>query len=267
MTMAGGSFDIEELDSPLQRVVARKKVYILAPAAGAAFALTLLVWEIVRRNLPADALRHWPWRLELLDLQSASTILTVLLIVLFTRMQYAETVRPVLGWTLVPPHRDGLPVPGSRDQLMMVNAFNGGNGGTVIESVRYRMALLGQPQPTPWLAHDAFYAALETAGLVRNQDFHFSYLRSGLPLLPGESALDKGVMVALFTRAALVRFRILDIRVRFRDQLGDLHERILPVRAVYTEELGETLSTDRSRGGPRPSLLATLADLFRRSHT
>jgi hypothetical protein len=234
------TFEVEELDSPIQRVVRRQTLFHRAPQVAIAIAALVVGWEIVRQNLSAGTVTSWPWRLKLLDLESGATVLTVFLVIAYTRMQYAETVRPIIGWTFtVPPLGVILPLPISRDRpdLLAVNMFNSGGGRAVVISVDYRFALLSEQVPSDWVRHDRFLHILAQRGLQEGKDFHFAHMRAGLPLMPGQSEMDKGSFVALVTRAMMRRCRVMDIRIRFHDSLGDVHERILPCRYVISAAL------------------------------
>jgi len=234
------AFEVEELDSPIQRIVIRQKRFSLTPQIAVGLSGLTVCWEIVRQNLPPEVAKAWPWRLELLDLQSGTTVLTVFLAILFTRMQYAETIRPAIGWTFgIPPSRANLPLPAKRNgrDLLAVNVFNGGGGRAVLLSVQYRFALTHEEHPSNWILHGELMRMLGARELKAGKDFHFSHMRPGSPLMPGQSELDKGAFVLLTTRAVMRKFRILDIKLRFRDSLGDVHERILPCRYVIDSEL------------------------------
>jgi len=235
------TFDVVQVDSPHQRVIRRKRIFVAVPLTFAALVFLMVLWEILRQNIPAETLKHWPWRLELLNLEAGATVLTVLVVVVFTRTQYAEAVRPAIGWTLVPvrggvDHSLAMHHIKDTKGLVIVNLFNGGGGGAVLVSIDYRVALATQADIPGWLSHPELHAALDRYGLLRGKDYYFDYLRGGLPLLPGESLFDRGLILALMERSAIRRLRILDIRLRFRDQVGDIHERVLDCRVVFTDE-------------------------------
>lgn len=235
------TFDIVQIDSPHQRIIRRKRIFVAFPIVFCGIIFLMVLWEIVRQNLPSETLKHWPWRLKLFDLGSGATLLTVLMVVVLTRTQYAETIRPAVGWTqrLV---RGGVDYTlasrhvNKAKEFVIVNVFNGGGGSAVVVSVDYRIAFMAQAAVSEWLTHSLLYSGMDSYGLTRGKDYYFDYLRAGLPLLPGESLFDKGLVIVLVNRNVMRELRVLDVRLRFRDQVGDIHERVLDCRVVFVDE-------------------------------
>jgi hypothetical protein len=164
-------FDVVQIDSPNQRIIRRKRIFVAIPIAAAGVIFLMVLWEIVRQNLPAETLTHWPWRLKLLDLESGTTLLTVLVVVILTRTQYAETIRPAIGWTEQPATSGIGHILASRHtkdakSCVIVNVFNGGGGSAVLVSVDYRVAIATQADVSEWLSHPLLYSTMDSYGLV-----------------------------------------------------------------------------------------------------
>ncbi|GIF31199.1 hypothetical protein Aut01nite_41850 [Actinoplanes utahensis] len=241
MATVDKTFDVVEIDSSLQRVIRRKRLFVAVPIAAGVLAFLMVVWEVIRQNVPDGYLKRWPWKLELLNLESGATVLTVLIVVVFTRMQYAETVRPSIGWTMGPVRSEAERSSAAYwlsdiRHMMIVNVFNGGGGGAVLVGVHYRVALSTQEHTSGWIDHAELYELLDSFGMARGDGFYCSLLRAGLPVPPGTSLLDRNLIAMMMSRECLRRLRILDIRLRFSDPVGDLHERVLACRFNFVDE-------------------------------
>jgi hypothetical protein len=236
---ANGAFAIEEIDSPIQRVIHRRWAFFVLPIAATIAALALMAWEIIRQNLPAGILLHWPWRLKLLDLQSGATVATVLILFLIARAQYAEAVRPVIGWSLRPARiRQRPSLLKNPEDVLTLEIFNGG-GLAVIESVSYRFARNEDSVPSPWVSYDRFDEYMSRAGLTRLEDYFFEFIRAGAPFIT-KAGYGDGSIVGAIRVGAIFRFRILDIKIEVRDAVGDAHERVLPCRFAIKDSVDHT---------------------------
>jgi hypothetical protein len=265
-----GPYRVEEIDSPLQRTIRRRRAFFAAPIAATILASIALSWEIVRQNLPANMLEHWPWRLRLLDLQSGATVVTVLGLLLFTRAQYAEIVRPVIGWSLrhelIDNHTQ--PLKGAGTALILV-IYNSGGGVAVVESATYRFARNEDEIPSPWISADQIHGYLASAGLQNQKDYFLNLMRAGYPLPPNTDR-DIAPLTGAITLASIVKFRIFDIKVTVRDSVGDTHERVMPCRAVVLDaDIAAEAAYRRQERSLRRSKLpaAQRPDLVRRSVT
>jgi hypothetical protein len=148
----------------------------------------------------------------------------------------------------------------------VIDLFNGGHGVAVVDSLEYRIAFSDQRGHSGWITHSRLHLLLEERGHRHNSSFHFAYVRPGFPLQPGRSLRDRHLFLAQLTQDTLKAFRILDVRIRVRDQVGDLHERVLPCRAVFTQDLVPSASARQPAKvpAPRTSLLSALLSVRRR---
>ena len=214
-------------DYPRQRVIRRNRVFVLLPITALLVSAALIIWEVARLNLSNTTRSQWPWRLNLLDLQSAATIFTVLLAIVLTRFQYAVVTRPMIGWGLHPADesflRDNLiDLPGA---MWSIDAFNGGGGPATLESIHYKIAITPR-EPTRWLNYREAMSTLVADGMVIARDFHLTELGAGTPLVPTARPRNS-IHIAVFTADAMLRLGTFDVRIRMRDNVGDIHERIL----------------------------------------
>ena len=77
-----------------------------------------------------------------------------------------------------------------------------------------------------WLDFEEAYEQLTSIGLEPDIDFVLAQKGKGLPL-PAVSSTREGIPLALISAEALDRFDRFDIRVRYRDRVGDIHEMVL----------------------------------------
>ncbi|MFW3476379.1 hypothetical protein ACN24M_35225 [Streptomyces microflavus] len=80
-----------------QRVVRRNRVLSGLLTWLVHLSLLLLAYSVWRENAPDTLTDSWPWKLQLLDVQSATTAVGSLGASL-ARAQYARAVRPALGY-------------------------------------------------------------------------------------------------------------------------------------------------------------------------
>ncbi|MGK5684769.1 hypothetical protein [Actinoplanes sp. URMC 104] len=240
-------FPVEVLDSPDQRVTHRRRAFFLVPVIATSVAGGLLLWEVVRQNLPADVVAHWPWKLEVFDLESGATIVTVLAILLYTRAQYAETVRPVIGSALqlASPFEQGSDVDG-QEPVLKLSIFNGGGGVAVVQSCTYRIARNEDAVPSPWLPYDRMQQYMTSVGLVSHEDYTIWFHGAGYPLSPLTNR-DTAPITSYIRLEALLRFRIFDMKIVVRDAVGDSHQRIVSCRAALRDPAAFRLGAEQAR--------------------
>src|SRR5687768_7230265 len=80
-----------------QRVVRKSALLSRLVTALVGVSIVLLCYSIWRENAPDELTRSWPWKLKLLDIQSATTAAVGTLGASLARAQYARAVRPALG--------------------------------------------------------------------------------------------------------------------------------------------------------------------------
>ncbi|KQV17102.1 MULTISPECIES: hypothetical protein [unclassified Kitasatospora] len=207
-----------------QRVVRRNTLLSRLLNAAAAVALALLVYSVIRDNLPDQLRGSWPWKLKFLDIQSATTAALAALGASLARAQYARTVRPALG------HSgravDGMAPFGQR--AWACSLTNAGQDVAVVSEISYLVTLLpavpGEPSRVPGTWGTALQAieGIAAEGLEVRKDFMLTVITAGTPL-PGQGMRFLG----WFTEKAM---RVVDevyIRVQVVDRVGDTHERII----------------------------------------
>lgn len=217
-----------------QRVVRRNMLLSRLLNASAAVALALLVYSVIRDNLP-DQLQHtWPWRLKFLDVQSATTAALAALGASLARAQYARTVRPVIG------HSgravDGMAPFGQR--VWACSLTNAGQDVAVVSEISYLVTFLPAAQGTPgapgapgepaarapgtWGTAVQAIEGIAAEGLEMRKDFMLTVITAG-SALPSQGKRFLG----WFTEKAM---RVVDevyIQVQVVDRVGDTHERVI----------------------------------------
>ncbi len=187
----------ETVDPLLQRTVRRRRAFFALPVAAVSVAATLLLWETVRLNVPAGAATGRPWRLRILDLESAATIVTFLGLFLITRAQYAQTVRPAIGWQMRRNSRRGGHALRGRGDVLEIAVHNGG-GTAVITKYEYRLACSKSPRSSLSSARrrNAGAARAEGAGSERTRNAGCARsrdsARSAHPPKPPVSGSERG---------------------------------------------------------------------------
>ncbi|MFD6423303.1 hypothetical protein [Streptomyces sp. NPDC060198] len=204
-----------------QRVIRRNGLLSRLTTALVIVSAGLLIYGVWRENAPPGLADHWPWKLRLLDIQSASTALVGSLGASLARAQYARAVRPALG------HfgrvTDGLAPEGRL--AWTCHVVNGSQDVAVVESLTYRMWLRGPTPPAgarEWVNHAETLRALGAYGLSHRADFSLPSVGRGKPLLAQSPA-----PVGWFTEAALAVITEMHVRLRVTDRVGDTHERVM----------------------------------------
>jgi hypothetical protein len=213
------------LDPSAHVRVHRNFLYFVVPIALFGLSSLLLAWSILRLNLPAMALSHWPWRVQLLDIQSATTVATITGGLIFARAQYATSVRPMIGWTGRVVKMGGF----SSKLVRVVRLVNGSVYPAVFQSPRYHVILRGshavqQRGENFWVSRAKAIELLSNEGLRYKTDYDLKDFGPRFPM--SNSSQDVGVL-ALFSIKAMAVIDDLLILVRATDQAGDAHQRII----------------------------------------
>jgi hypothetical protein len=210
----------------MQVRIRRSPLYFTVPIALSAFSLLLLLWAIVQMNIPGPWRSTWPWRVNLLDIQSATTAATIAGGLVFARAQYEAAVRPMISWM-------GSIVKGEElsDRLVwLVRAVNGSSYPAIFHSLQYCVQLRrndrGQAveKDVQWVSHGEAISQIESAGLVRGADYELPESGQSFPL---SISSQYHLQLALFTVEAMRIIEDVLIRVNATDQAGDTHERII----------------------------------------
>ncbi|WP_435221234.1 hypothetical protein [Streptomyces sp. Tue6028] len=215
------------MESEPQRRVLRNTALFKVPVVLLGLTASMLVWSVVRANVPASARGSWPWKLALLDVQSATTATTVTAGLIFARAQYASAVRPMIGWVGYVVEVAEL----SESFAWMVRLVNGAGAAAQIHDPKYRVVLRGDAEPqgvrvaaSSWMSRDEAVVALGTVGLVEGQDYALRVLGPSFPL---SNSSQKHGILALFTGRAMAEIEELLIRIDATDQVGDTHRRVV----------------------------------------
>ncbi|WP_457028006.1 hypothetical protein [Kitasatospora sp. P5_F3] len=202
-----------------QRVVRRNVLLSRLLTALAVLALVILIYGTVRENLPPRLLNDWPWRLKLMDGQSATAAALATTGAALARAQYARTVRPALGFF-------GRAVAGVAPEERIAwqgHLQNAAQDVAVITEVRY---LVTFAEPTGgqagWVEMQRAAELIAERGAVVGHDFRLSLIGAGRPL-PAQGR----AMLGWFTAEAMAVVESVWIRVRVTDRVGDTHERVM----------------------------------------
>ncbi|MEV6679088.1 hypothetical protein AB0N09_19895 [Streptomyces erythrochromogenes] len=202
-------------------MIQRSAVYSRLLAALAVLAVVAFVYTVVRENLPPGLTARWPWKLRILDFQSATAAVIATAGAALARAQYARAVRPALGYTcrVRAGHAPGGALTWS------CHAFNGAQDVAVVTTVGYQVRFAGEPdrqEPLPWSDRDEVVSACVARGLVDRQDLWIDLIGAGRPI-PGQGMM----FLAWFAERALSDIETVLVRVRVVDRVGDVHERVL----------------------------------------
>ncbi|MFE9635671.1 hypothetical protein [Streptomyces sp. NPDC006463] len=208
-----------------QRRIRRNRWLFTAPLVLLCVLAAVLVWEIVRGNVPDASRSHWPWRLQLMSAEPLASLLAVSAGTVLARAQYARTVRPALGWRSE--FVAGL-LPGT-SKAWSVGVLNGGQHNVVVERVDYRLLLAGDPDEgqgeAEWTGLAGVGDRLAGAGLRATVDFRLIGMGPGYPLVA--TGTYETVGVGVFSKRFIDEVRAFYMRIQVMDSVGDTHERII----------------------------------------
>jgi hypothetical protein len=207
-----------------QRVIHRNRIIYFSLVALSILSLVLLGYAIFRENLSPQTISKWPWKLQILDIQSATTLMFGAIGSALARAQYSYSIRPALGWF----GRVAAGVAPNEKLSWVSHVINGGQGTAVVFELHYHV-LLADPLNEEPIGDSAFWVnskgaidLIETCGLTDRDDFNLEFIARGRPIAP--TAL---MFVGWFTEEAMREIRDIFVRIRVTDQLGDMHERVI----------------------------------------
>jgi hypothetical protein len=203
--------------------VHRNFLFFVVPIALFTLSLLLLAWSILRLDLPASFLSRWPWKVQLLDVQSATTVATITGGLVFARAQYATSVRPMISWTGRVVKMGGF----SSKLVRVVRVMNGSTYPAVFHTPRYRVFLRGarvQRNGAPWLSRAEAIDFLAAAGLIYRKDYD---LKDFGPRFPMSNSSQGVGIIALFTVRSMSVIDDVLIEMSATDQAGDTHQRVI----------------------------------------
>jgi hypothetical protein len=209
------------------RIVKRSRLFFTFPVVIIGIVSVNLVWEIIRTNLGSHAQTSWPLRFTIIDASTTATVLAVFISLLMGRLQWARALRPIAGVDIDDEDRRFLP---SSDKWR-IWVWNVGPGAAMIESITYYARFADQPEGDGvinWVPVSLLNDQLQSHALKDGKDYFVRWYGQGAAF-PVVQQSSQGMQVAWFTVGALAKLRILDIRIRYVDSLGDLHERVIPL--------------------------------------
>lgn len=207
-----------------QRVIRRSLIFSTLLQILVGISLLLLGYVLVRQNLSQERLSRWPWKLQLLDVQSATTALLGTVGALLARAQYARSIRPSLGYF-------GRVTSGMAPRRKLTWAcfiLNGGQDVAIVADVAYQVRFtssaraVGTVEAEVWISGSDVVGTLTGHRLVAGADFAIDIYGAGRPLPPQVMTL-----MGWFTQRAMSQLEHVYVRVRVVDRVGDVHERII----------------------------------------
>jgi hypothetical protein len=208
------------------KVVARSRLYFKAPVVIIVLIALNLVWEVVRSNIPSHDLTLWPYRFTIMDDSTTATVLAVFVSLFMGRLQWARTMRPIAGMAI---DDEGAKFRPDSD-IWRVWIYNSGPGATISE-ITYYVRFADQPANdgvTNWVPLQVVNDQLKSRHLLDGIDYFMRWYANGAPFPPVKNYTE-GMILAWLSVKALNEIRILDVKIRYVDSLGDTHEKITPI--------------------------------------
>jgi hypothetical protein len=182
--------------------------------------VVLVVQAVVSANKLGTGLPFaWFWRLSLIDVNTAFTILVALLSLIAVRQQFIYGTKPFLVYHSQFTHesRLGLPGAGAGERIWQVTLSNAGQGAASIREVRYRIAARGSTLSDSYpLPASSLTATLEGMGLRNERDYSLVSFSEGFRVI----ASAEQPIFELF-EAAAAALQSIDMRIEIEGLLGD----------------------------------------------
>ncbi|MFE2087014.1 hypothetical protein [Streptomyces sp. NPDC059460] len=207
-----------------QQVVRRNWLFSSLVLVLAVVSLCLLCYSVLRENLPDRLTDTWPWKLELLDIQSATAATIGTAGASLARAQYARAVRPAIGYF-------GRAIAGLApdDRLAWAcHVLNGAQDIAVIDEITYQVQFTasahadGAEDSAKWGSSREATVGIELRGLRHHEDFALDFIDRGRPI-PAQGL----VFLGWFTEKAMREVENVFVKVRVIDRVGDTHERCI----------------------------------------
>lgn len=233
----------ERYGSP--RVVGRSYLFFTVPMVLIGIFVANFTWEVVRINIGTHAASEWPFRFSILDVSTTATILAVFVGLFMGRLQWAHTLRPHIG-SAIDDEDAQFRIESEKWRLWLYNA---GPGGAVIDEVTYYVRFVDQLEDDAektWLSLSATNEQLRSRNLVDGIDYFMRWSAGGTPF-PVLRSYTEGMPIAWFGVKTLAQLRILDIRVRYSDLLGDSYERVIPAMHRLPSVTIAAIANERSK--------------------
>lgn len=209
-----------------QRVIHRSGLFSRLLVVLVGVAVLLLGYSLFRQNLSARLTHDWPWKLKLLDIQSAVTAVLGTGGAALARAQYARTVRPAIGY-------GGRVVANTAPNerlAWMCKLLNGGQEVAITADTSYWIEYTsagraaGAVDSSEWMSQPEATAAIVSRALAERQDLQLNLVGRGYPI-PGQG--QGQLFLGWFTEKAMRELESVYVRVRVVDRVGDVHERVV----------------------------------------
>jgi len=131
---------------------------------------------------------------------------------------------------------------------------NAGPGGAVVDGVTYYVRFADQPDSEGsinWVPLSIVNDQLRSRLLADGVDYFVRWYARGAPF-SAVKQYSEGMQLAWFTINALAQIRVFDVRVKYIDSLGDVHEKITPVMQRLPSVTVTAIRNASSKGAPRP---------------
>ncbi|WP_328892653.1 hypothetical protein [Streptomyces sp. NBC_00236] len=207
-----------------QRVVRRNGLFSRLVLVLVGASVLLLCYSVLRENLPDRLTVNWPWKLRLLDIQSATTATIATVGASLARAQYARAIRPALGYF---GRAMAELAPGER-LAWGCHMINGAQDVAIVQEMSYQVRFTESASQensrngTEWVDVHTAAATIESRGLEHREDFRLDFVGPGRPL-PAQGLM----LLSWFTERAMREVESVFVRVRVVDRVGDTHERCI----------------------------------------
>lgn len=216
----GGSAESERASPGRQRLHRRSWIGPGYVGLLVLLSVVLLVHAVVSANELGNGLPFaWFWRLSLIDVNTAFTILVALLSLIAVRQQFIYGTKPFLVYHSQFTHasRLGLPGAGAGERIWQVTLSNAGQGAAAIREVRYRIAARGNTLSDSYpLPAASLTATLEGMGLRYERDYSLVSFSEGFRVIAGAEQPIFEVF-----EAAAAALQSIDMRIEIEGLLGD----------------------------------------------
>lgn len=230
------------MQTRVQTRVHRNTLFFIVPIVLFVISFLLLLWSIIRLNISDSVRAEWPWKVQFLDIQSATTAATISGGLVFARAQYATAVRPMISWMSSIVEAEEL----SSELVWVVRVVNGSTSAAFFHSPEFCVVLNQKSSDDPdqadqkWISYDEAVALLDANGVRHGVDYRMPFTGKGGTPLSVSSPYH--IILGIFSRKAL---RIIDdvlVKVKATDQAGDTHQRIIYcMRGVVKNPKGASL--------------------------
>ena len=185
--------------------------------------ILILVWGVVRENVPIKWLQHWPWRLGILSVSAAAALAGTLAALVLARRQFALASGPHLGWDGFTEHEGSSLGERTRWYVELVNS---GGGLAMVTCIRYRISPRGQAfNDSGWRDVDsARYSLAHDLGLTEDKDFALTRISVGAGIAAGKDGVFEAMVLS---GTAYYRLSAVDVCIDFDSVAGDHYRRLL----------------------------------------